>query len=133
MKDIKKKSITWWIGALACAVLFGSIGVFAYAKTQSLLDGVRLVATISHPDSNSPLVEVRGKAPNAVHVTLDGREIFITQDGTFDEKVALLPGLGVVTIDAKSKFGETTSKKFALMYTENNGTFAYNETPISNH
>jgi hypothetical protein len=133
MKNIKRKSIKWWIGIALCMVLFGAIGVFAYFKTIPLTQGVQIQAMIDQKDTNSPMIEITGKAKNAVYVALDGREIFIDKDGTFKERVALLPGLGVVTINAEDKFGKTSQKKFELMYAENTGMFAYNEQPITSN
>ncbi len=132
MKNIKKKSVKWWVGAVSCMILFIAIGSFAYLKTDFLFNGVQIRATIDHTN-NSPLVQVRGRANHAVYISINGREIYIDKDGTFTEPIALLPGLSVVTINAQDKFGKTSEKKMELMYQESNGAFAYNETKaISN-
>jgi len=133
MKRIKQKSVKWWAGVIACMILFGVIGAFSYIKTRPLIHGVNIIATITHTNSDSSMIEVRGKAQNAVHLKLDGREISIAQDGTFDEKVALLPGLGVLTINAVDKFGNPKTKKLEFVYTATNGSFAYNELPITKY
>ena len=108
-KNFKKKNVKWWLGSIACLMLFVAIGVFAYSKVQ-------VSALINHTDANSPMVQIKGSAKNAVYVTLDGREIYLHEDGTFSEEVALLPGLGVMTIHAKDKFGHVSEKKFEVVY-----------------
>ncbi|MDE2030806.1 MAG: hypothetical protein KGI58_00900 [Patescibacteria group bacterium] len=124
---IKNKSIKWWVGTMACFMLFGFIGVFAYSKTAFLIKGVKISATINQNDASSPIVEVKGNAKNAIYLSLDGREIYIDRDGSFAEPVALLPGLSVVTLNAQDKFGKTSEKKFEVVYKENKGVAVANK------
>lgn len=121
----------WWVGIGSCVGLFAIIALFTYFKMGFVIKGVQVEATLDHSGSSS-LVTVRGKAPNAVYVSLNGREIFVDRDGSFTEQVALLPGLGVVTINAEDKFGKSSEKKFEVVYIEPGGTFAYNEVKRNN-
>jgi len=118
MEIHKNKNIKWWIGTLSCVSLFIIIGVFAFMKMNFLIHGVEIKATI-HNEEDSSIVNVEGIAANAVYISLNGREIYIDKDGTFKEPVTLLPGLSVVTLDAKDKFGKSFTKEFALIYKEN--------------
>lgn len=129
MQNMKNKNIKWWLGAVSYTMLFIVIGVFAYSKTDFLLHGVEISASVNHNDS-SHIVEIKGSAKNAIYLSLNGREIFIDKDGSFTEPVALLPGLSVVTLDAQDKFGKTSEKKFEVMYQESTGVAVANE--ISN-
>lgn len=124
MTGIQNKSMKWWVGFMACVLLFSFIGVFAYMKTSFLFRGVQIEATINH-DGNSSLAIIKGKAMHATHITLNGREIFIDKDGSFSEPIILMPGFSVITIDTRDKFGENKEKKFQLVYKENGGTVAF--------
>ena len=115
MRTIKNKSIKWWIGISLCILLFAVIGGFAYFKMRFLMKGVQIEARIDYDDS-SPIAKVKGKAPNAVYLSLNGREIFIDKDGSFSETIILLPGLGVINMEARDKFGNTAEKKFEVIY-----------------
>lgn len=128
----QQKSIKWYISVGSCLILFLAIGAFAYMKMNFLLHGVQITANINR-DPGSSIVEIKGNAQNAVYLTLNGREIFVDRDGAFTERVALLPGLGVVTLDAQDKFGKTAEKKFELVYRESTGVFAYNEMKINSN
>lgn len=130
LKTNQQKSIKWYIGIGSCMVLFLAIGTFAYMKMNFLFNGVQITASIVR-DPDSSIVEIHGNAKNANYITLNGREIFVDRDGAFTERVALLPGLGVVTLEAQDKFGKTAQKKFELVYKESTGVFAYNEMKIS--
>lgn len=126
MQKYKDKNIKWLLGRVSFLVFFVLIGMFAYSKMDFLLHGVDVSASINQSD-NTRIVEVKGNAKNANHLTLNGREIFIDKDGSFSEPLALLPGLSVVTINAEDKFGKTKEKKFEVIYEENTGVAIANE------
>ncbi|MEK7585774.1 MAG: hypothetical protein AAB477_00870 [Patescibacteria group bacterium] len=123
MRFNKNKNIKWWVRVISCGVLFVFIGTFAYMKMGFLIKGVQISASINK-NSNSPLVKVTGNAKNAIYLSLNGREIFIDKDGTYSEHVALLPGLSVLTLDAKDKFGNTREKTLEVIYEESTGAVA---------
>jgi hypothetical protein len=108
----------WWLGTISCTIFFASIALFAYMKMNFILHGVAISAAID-PGNNSSMVTIKGTAKNAIHLTLNGREIYISPAGEFTEPVALLPGLGVVTLSAKDKFGNTSRKEFEVVYKDN--------------
>jgi hypothetical protein len=118
MKEIKNKSIKCWIGIVSCIMLFIFIGVFAFVKMHFIFKGVQIQASIEK--NNSSIAEIKGNAKNATYISLNGREIFIDKEGSFNEKIALLPGYSVLTLNAKDKFGNYTEKKFEVVYKENN-------------
>jgi hypothetical protein len=117
MKEIKNKNIKWWLGVASCVALFTIIGVFSYFKMSFVLNGVQIVANIEHGE-NTPLTVISGKAQNATYISLNGREIYIDKDGCFSEKINLIPGFSVITIDATDKFGKSKEKTFQLVYNE---------------
>ena len=117
MKSIKNKNIKWWLGFTSCMVLFLFIGVFSYFKMSFILNGVQIQASIEHNDGTS-LATVTGNADNAVHLSLNGREIYIDKDGSFKEPMILIPGFSVITINATDKFGKSKEKKFQMVYKE---------------
>jgi hypothetical protein len=130
MKIAKNKNVKWWVGTVLCTALFLAIGLFSYYKMDFLWKGVQITASIDRDDT-SPLIEIKGNAKNATYLSLNGREIFINKEGEFSEKVALLPGLSVVTIDAQDKFGKSAEKKFEVMYEESTGAVALGDIIIN--
>lgn len=130
MKMAKNKNIKWWVGTVSCTALFLAILSFTYFKMDFLWEGVQITASIDRHDT-SPLIEIKGNAKNATYLSLNGREIFINKEGEFSEKVALLPGLSVVTIDAQDKFGKSAEKKFEVMYKEGTGAVALGDIIIN--
>lgn len=117
LKIIKKRSIKWWVGVSSCIILFFVIGIFSYLKMDFLVKGVEIKATLDRSSSSS-LVQINGNAKNSIHLSLNGREIFIDKEGNFSETVGLLPGFSIISLEAKDKFGKSANKKFEIVYTE---------------
>lgn len=126
MKEIKRKNIKWWVGVMSFVILFSGIGFFAYTKMSFIVRGVQIKASLEQRGGTS-IAEVKGNAKNAVYLTLNGREIYIEKDGTFSESIALLPGLGVIKIDARDKFGKVAEKKFEVVYQKDAEAIAFNK------
>jgi hypothetical protein len=124
MRTLKHKNAKWWIGAGSFILLFAGIGTFAYMKMDFILKGVQIEAVIDHTNTASSLIQIKGNAKNAVYLSLNGREIFIDENGMFTEPVVLLPGLGVVTLEAQDKFGKSSEKKFEIVYADESPTVA---------
>lgn len=124
IQDIKNKNLKWWLGIISCLVLFLIIGIFSYEKMSFVWNGIKIQADIeTRPDSS--LVIVKGIAAKATQISLNGREIFINKNGDFSESIILLPGLSVITIHARDKFGKIDEKKFEIVRGENTPAFAF--------
>ncbi len=126
MKELKEKNIKWWLGLTSGVLLFSIIATFAYMKTSFLFKGVQLEAKIERND-NSSVATITGKAANATFVSLNGREIYINENGDFSEPIALMPGFSVITINTQDKFGKEKEKKFQVIYKENAPSVAFNK------
>lgn len=115
MEIIRNRNINWWLGIFLFSVLILIIGVFSYWKVDFLLKGVDIKTTIVG-NKNSSIIQIKGNAKNSVYLSLDGREIFINKAGDFSENVALLPGLSIVSLKAKDRFGKITKKEFKIIF-----------------
>ncbi len=82
-----------------------------------VMKGVRIEASLTQNKSSS-LVQVFGNAKNSIHLSLNGREIFIDKQGNFSETVGLLPGLSIISLHASDKFGKSAEKKFTIISNE---------------
>jgi hypothetical protein len=121
---IKNKNMKWWVKTISCIFLFLIITIFGYEKMCFIWNGVKIEATIEKKDGSS-LAEIKGKAPKATYITLNGREIFVDKDGNFSESVSMLPGFSIMALHAKDKFGKTADKKFEVVYEGNAPAIAF--------
>ena len=127
IKKIKDKNIKWWIQISSCVFLFSFIVIFGYAKINFVIKGVQIDAKIER-NTDSSLVKISGNALNSVLLSLNGREIFIDENGNFSETVGLLPGFSVISLEAKDKFGKSAKQKFSLVQEEDGKWVALKET-----
>lgn len=96
------------------------IGTYVLYQSRSLLQGPQI--SIFDPTEGSAvaksLLEITGSAKNIAFITLDGRQIFVNEQGVFKEKVVLSKGYNAVTIAAKDKFGRERIKTLGLFFKE---------------
>ncbi len=100
------------------SIFFLFIIIYAFFRSHDLLYGVK-ITNVNITDGEkvaNNVIEIKGNAKNAVNLTLNGREISISETGDFDETIALLSGYNVINIKAKDKFGYIDEKNYKLMY-----------------
>lgn len=62
------------------------------------------------------VIMIKGTAQNIAYISLNDRPIFIDSKGNWNERYALSPGLSVITLRAKDRFGRETEKTLRLVY-----------------
>lgn len=99
-------------------LLLLSIGIYAYLQSQEFLRGP--VVSVTNPrngdTATEEMVVVEGEVENVAYITLNGRQIFADSEGVFREKLLLLPGYNIITIEAEDKFNRETTETIELVY-----------------
>ena len=62
------------------------------------------------------IVTILGKVEHVTSVTLNGRAIFIDNDGNFSESLVLENGYTIMTLAAKDRFGRKTTLERSFVY-----------------
>lgn len=85
------------------------IVVYALFQARHLITGptITLLGDIPSVISTST-VTIQGKAENIVSLSLNGKPIFTTDEGVFEEVVTLPKGYTIVTIEAVDRYGART-------------------------
>jgi hypothetical protein len=99
-------------------ILFIFIFYYAYFRTKDIvrgvsIDTVNIVNGETYTDSYLPIT---GTAKNAAVISLDGREITVSQSGEFADALLLLPGYNIVSLSAKDRYGHEVSKNYQVYY-----------------
>jgi len=94
---------------VSAAVLMGFLGVrlLSFASTPHLMveaPGDRFVET-------QPLLRLRGKGERESRLTVNGREITVGEDGSFDTLLAVSPGVQELEVRVENKLGKVTRVK----------------------
>ena len=93
-------------------ILLSFIGVFLFAgyvlfQSHLLLQGP--VLSITYPTEGmtapGPVLTVSGTAKNVAFVTMNGRQIFVNEQGEFSEVVVPAEGYSVISLKARDRFG----------------------------
>jgi hypothetical protein len=104
------------LGCLFAATIIG----YAYYKTKNLILGPTI--TITNPQNNASttesLVHLKGIIKNSTEVSVNNRKVYISEKGELDEKLLLLPGYNIITINAKDRFGHSTSQTIQSVFVE---------------
>ena len=95
---------------LIVAVLLALVG-YGSVEAWPLLEGPSIV--IDAPTDNAPfpggIVAVRGRAPRAARLSLDGAPVLRDQNGNFSSMLTFPRGGSILTFVATDHFGRTVS------------------------
>lgn len=63
----------------------------------------------------SPVVTIGGRGENVAWLSLNGRQIFMDEDGYWSEKLIVSTGTSIMTIEARDRFGRQTAKSISII------------------
>lgn len=113
------KSKTLYLKIIGIILILVVIGLYISFNSRSLILGPQI--TVYEPTDGSvfddPFIEIKGSAKNISFINLDDGPIYVNEEGFFNEKLLLSPGLSIIKVDAKDKFGR--EKTIFLKYTYN--------------
>ncbi len=105
----------------ACIGLF-AVGVIGFVglKLYPLVHGpeVDLMTLSNGANLKDPMIRVSGKALYTKDLVVNGNQLPLSPDGSFDEKLLLNPGYNLITIAAKDRFGALKHESYAVILTE---------------
>lgn len=86
---------------------FVLLGLYSLFQARSIILGPEL--SIESPKANSSLpagaITVVGTAKNISFLTLDDRQIYTDPTGHFEEELVMQPGINIIKLGAKDRFG----------------------------
>ncbi len=105
--------------SITSGIVFGIIILlYAIFRLHDLIFGINIKVTgiIDGMVTSEQKIQIDGTAPKASLVTLNGNEIFISKDGDFSLPVILLPGVNVISLYVKDKFGKSETREYSVVY-----------------
>lgn len=67
----------------------------------------------------SPLLTLEGQAENVARIELNGRQIFVDEEGRWSEKLLLSPGTSIMTLTARDRFGREDEAQVRVILISN--------------
>jgi hypothetical protein len=113
MRDKLKNNLKKALFAIICITVLG----YTYYEARFLISGPEL--TIFTPQNNATvedsLLEIKGHVKNLSSLTINGRQIMITTDGLFSDKLLLLDGYNTIEVKVRNKFGQENKKILGIV------------------
>ena len=85
-------------------------GRFIILGPQVWVDNLRNGETVA-----SSVITVAGRAKNIAWLTLNDRQIFTDEEGRWSEKLVVSPGLSIISVKARDRFGHEVYKNLQVV------------------
>jgi hypothetical protein len=106
------------IKLIMALVIIALIVSYAVFNSRFLIDGpsIEIYDLVDGQIIEEDIVHVRGNVKNISFISLNGRQIFINEQGEFDEELLLTNRLNPIEIYAKDKFDKEVIEKLILIH-----------------
>ncbi len=106
-KNIKK---------IVIGVLFTAIILYGFFGFKDVIEGVNLTITGIEDGATyeEPVLELSGTAKNATYLSINNRDIAVSQEGTFTDVIVLVPGYNIITVKAQDKFKKEVTEEYRV-------------------
>lgn len=114
MKDFRFKRFLFYfmVFGLLCTIVLYSI-----YQSKNLISGPQIRVLYPHNGQriSSSSLELEGSASNITAISLNGRPIYVDENGNFKEKLLLPYGYTIIELSATDKFGRTKIKTLEVI------------------
>jgi hypothetical protein len=105
-----------WITRVVLVVFFMLVIGYAYFEAQGILFGPTITVGSSITEVHDPFVKIQGKAARISSLSMNGKQISVTEDGAFSEPYLLVAGDNRIVLDARDTYGRTSRKVINIVY-----------------
>jgi len=105
------------VTTIAIVVFFLLVLGYAYFEARGFLYGPRIVVNSETTEVHDPFVEIKGIADRIASLSMNGKQINVTEGGVFSEPYLLSPGLNRIVLDATDKYGRRRIQVIQIVYT----------------
>ncbi|MBI5645133.1 hypothetical protein HY970_03475 [Candidatus Kaiserbacteria bacterium] len=101
---------------IVLAIFFIIIVGYAYYEARGIIYGPRINVSSGVQEVHDSFIVVSGNASRIAKLSMNGKEIPVTESGDFEEPYLLAPGLNRIVLDAEDRYGRTTHKTLQIVY-----------------
>lgn len=102
---------------IALGAFFLIILGYAYYEAQGILFGPSISVISTRTEVRDPFILIKGQADRIASISMNGKDIAVTETGAFEEPYLLAPGYNRVVLEAKDRYGRKSSKTIEIIYT----------------
>ena len=106
---------------------------YAAFNSRFLIEGPEIVLAFDKDEivSQDKTLFLEGQVLHSSFISINGRPIFVDEQGNFNEKLLLSNGVSIIDIYAKDKFGKEVRKKIDVLYQGDNSPSVALQTLVS--
>lgn len=98
-------------------VFFVLVVGYAYFEAQGILFGPAITVDSNVTEVHDPFITVKGKADRIASLSMNGKQITVTEDGSFSQPYLLAQGDNRIVLDASDKYGRSRRQVIEVVYT----------------
>lgn len=108
------------ITRIALGIFFVLLLGYAYFEARGILFGPSISVTSGLTEVRDPLITIAGQAEHISSLSMNGKDVAVTEDGVFSEPYLLSAGYNRITLQARDKYGRSRTKTIEVIYTPRN-------------
>ena len=97
-------------------IFFIVIILYGLYEAQGLLFGPKINLSTETATVYDPYVKIEGRAERIAALSMNGKQIPVTESGEFSEPFLLAKGQNHIALEAKDSYGRITSRYVEIMY-----------------
>ncbi len=108
--ELRPKHVLLWL-------FFLILGIYALFQARFLIFGP-IVSIDTHQDGERVVdstLTLGGRGENVAWLSLNGRQIFMDEEGYWSEKLLISTGTSIMTVEARDRFGRETVKSISII------------------
>lgn len=102
---------------ITLGIFFLIVMGYAYYEARGLLFGPSIAVSSEITEVHEPLVTIRGQADRIASLSMNGKNIPVTEEGVFEEPYLLTLGYNRIVLEASDKYGRTRRQIIEIVYT----------------
>ena len=105
---------------LSVFLITGFVFGYSYMEAEGIISGpqVEIFSPSSGATVDDPLITIEGRTENSIRIALNGRDIFIDEDGYFAEQILIYPGNNQISTVAYDRFNKEKKVTIEIVYKE---------------
>ncbi len=90
---------------------------YAYFEAQGFLFGPAITVTSKVTEVHDPFITIQGRADRIASLSMNGKQISVTENGSFSAPYLLAEGDNRIVLDASDKYGRSRRQVIEIVYT----------------
>ena len=102
---------------------------YAYFEGRGLLSGPSIEISGRAMEVSEPFITLEGHAERITSLSMNGKDIVVTEEGAFSEPYVLAPGYNRIVLEARDRYGKTTERTIEIVYRATSPSANASSTP----